>query len=241
MKRPLSTTPTTRLRRSSSRAGSAIGPKLQSRIRLPLSVTKGWPADDRRSGALAPRPSRAAQVCFQPEGDDLDGNRCARAQPIHQLGPVHDDRQAPASGGDDLLAQQRSAQSLNQIERAAFHLVRAVDREIDLPMLGERSERNARGRRLRCRALRGCDADEAQASPMTPSERLTANAAVEPVPSPTTMPSWTSSTAAAAAARLSAFRSAPDSEAAALMTGPPPQWRWRGWPQSPLRILSAEK
>ena len=35
----------------------------------------------------------------------------------------------------------------------------------------------------------------------------TANAAVEPVPSPTTMPSWTSSTAASAAARFSASRS----------------------------------
>ena len=29
--------------------------------------------------------------------------------------------------------------------------------------------------------------------------------------------------------------SAPDSEAPALVTEPPPQWRWRGWPRSPLR------
>ena len=43
-----------------------------------------------------------------------------------------------AGGSDDLLAQQRAAQTLDQIERAALHLVGAVDREIDLPMLARK-------------------------------------------------------------------------------------------------------
>jgi hypothetical protein len=68
--------------------------------------------------------------CFQPERDDLYRNRCVRTQSVDQLGAVHDDCEAPARGGDDLLAQQRSAESLDEIERAAFHLVCAVDRKI---------------------------------------------------------------------------------------------------------------
>ena len=47
MKSPLSTTPTMRLMRSSNRAGSAMLPKSQSRMRLPLSVTNGAPDDMR--------------------------------------------------------------------------------------------------------------------------------------------------------------------------------------------------
>ena len=77
-----------------------------------------------------------------------------------------------ARGRDNLLAQQGSAQSLDQIERAALDLVGTVDREIDLAMLAERGERNVRSLRLRCRTLRGGNADKTQALPMTPRERL---------------------------------------------------------------------
>jgi hypothetical protein len=69
------------------------------------------------------------------------------------------------AAGDDLLAQQGAAQSLDQLRVPRFDLVRAVDREIDLPMLGERGERNARRRRLRRGSLRGGNADKAQALP----------------------------------------------------------------------------
>ena len=65
----------------------------------------------------------------------------------HQADPpacaVDDDGEPVARGGDDLLAQQCSAQSFDQIERAAFHLVRPIDREIDLPVFAERGERNS--------------------------------------------------------------------------------------------------
>src|SRR5271157_256429 len=61
-RRPSDTSPGEHLMRSSSRAGSAIEPKLQSRMRLPLSVTKGSPVGDRRSRALAPSTSRVARV-----------------------------------------------------------------------------------------------------------------------------------------------------------------------------------
>src|SRR5258707_58094 len=54
MKRPLSTTPTMRPIRFSSRAGSEIWPKPQSRMRLPLSVTKGSPVAVSRSLATDP-------------------------------------------------------------------------------------------------------------------------------------------------------------------------------------------
>ena len=91
-----------------------------------------------------------------------------RAKPVHELAAVDDDGEAVARGRDDLLAQQRSAQSLDQIERAALDFVGAVDREIDLPMFAERGERNVRRCGLRCRALRGGNADKAQALPMTP-------------------------------------------------------------------------
>ena len=54
--------------------------------------------------------------------------------------------------------------------------------------------------------------------------------AVEPVPSPTTMPSWTNSTAASAAARFSASRLASAATVLVLMIQPRLQWRLRGSP-----------
>ncbi len=77
-----------------------------------------------------------------------------------------------ARGSDYLLAQQCSAQSFDQIEGAAFHLVRPIDREIDLPVFVERRERNIRRGRLRRGALRGGNADEAQALSMTLRQRF---------------------------------------------------------------------
>ena len=109
---------------------------------------------------------------FQPEGDDLDRHRGVRAQPIDQLGAVDDDGETPARVGDDLLAQQGAAQSLDQVQGAAFDLVGAVDREVDLAMLGEGGERNAGRPRLRRGSLRRRNADEAQALPMPPGQRL---------------------------------------------------------------------
>src|SRR6516162_6578292 len=75
--------------------------------------------------------------CFQAKGDDLNRYRRARAELIHQLGSVHDDHEPAARRSDDLFVQERTAESLDQIERATLHLVRTVDREVDLPMLGE--------------------------------------------------------------------------------------------------------
>ena len=95
-----------------------------------------------------------------------------RTKPVHELAAVDDDGKPVARRRNDFLAQQRSAQSFDQIERAALHFVRTVDREIDLAMFAERSERNVRRLRLRRRALRGGNADKAQALPMTPRQRL---------------------------------------------------------------------
>jgi hypothetical protein len=51
--------------------------------------------------------------CLQSEGDDFYGNCCSCTQPIHKLSSVNDDGEAVACGGNDLLAQQGSAQSFD--------------------------------------------------------------------------------------------------------------------------------
>jgi hypothetical protein len=91
--------------------------------------------------------------CFQSEDHDLNRNGCLHTQSIDELGSVNDDYKTVACGSYDLLVQQCSAQPLDQIECVALNLVRAVDREIDLPMLAERSKWNARRRRLGRRPL----------------------------------------------------------------------------------------
>ena len=141
-------------------AVAAVGDKRLARP--PTGAAERW----RRA------PRALAWVASRPKATTSTGTGVVRPQPIDQLGAVDDDGEAAARGRDDLLAQQGAAQPLDQIERAALDLVGAVDREIDLPMLGEGGERNARGLRLRRRSLRGGNADEAQALPMTPRQRL---------------------------------------------------------------------
>ena len=177
-------------------AVAAVGD--EGRARRRLRAVERW-----RRALRATRLGR-----FQSEGDHLHGNRGVRPKPVHQLAAVDDDREAVARRRDDLLAQQRAAQSLDQIERAALDLVRTVDREIDLAMLAERGERNARRLRLRRRTLRGGNADEAQALPMTPRRAL------RPQRPPSSRCQArrpchlsTNCTAASAAARLRASRS----------------------------------
>src|SRR5262249_62346885 len=107
-----------------------------------------------------------------PEGEGLPGNRNPRTQPIHELASIDDNYEAPTRGGNDLLAQQCSAQSFDQIECAAFHFVRAVDGEIDLPMFRKGRERDTRSRRLCRGSFRGRDSEKSQALPMASSESL---------------------------------------------------------------------
>ena len=108
--------------------------------------------------------------CFQAEGDHFHRKRSVCTEPVHQLAAVDDDREAVARGRDDLLAQQGSAQSFDQIERAALDFVGAIDRKIDLAMLAERGQRNSGRPGLRCRTLRGGNADKSEALPMAPRE-----------------------------------------------------------------------
>ena len=123
MNSPLSTTPTIRLMRSSSRAGSAMRPKSQSRMRLPLSVTKGA-SDDMRSRALAPSTSSDSRVASRPKATTSTGTGVCVPSPSTSLLPSTTIASV-ARGRDDLLAQQGSAESFDQIERAAFDLVSA--------------------------------------------------------------------------------------------------------------------
>src|SRR5262245_20639958 len=70
-------------------------------------------------------PFQSPLRCLQAEGDDLHWHRSLGAELIHQLCPVHDDHEPLARRGDNLLVQERAAQSLDQIERAPLHLVGA--------------------------------------------------------------------------------------------------------------------
>ena len=121
---------------------------------------------------MAPSTSSDSRVASSPKATTSTGTGVSRSKPVHQLAAVDDDGKPVARGRDDLLAQQRAAQSFDQIERAAFDLVSAVDREIDLAMLAEGCERNVRRCGLRRRTLRGGNADEAQTLPMPPRKRL---------------------------------------------------------------------
>src|SRR5271170_4281575 len=88
--------------------------------------------------------------------NDLD-RQWKRAEPWHELGRIDDDDHALRGGGDDLLAQQRPAAALDQIE-LGIDFVGTVDRQVEFRQLVERRERNAERLRLRGRRLRGRDA-----------------------------------------------------------------------------------
>src|SRR6516162_11128221 len=110
--------------------------------------------------------------CLQSESHHFHRDRCALTKPVHELGLVDNDGKPVACGRNDFLAQQRATQSFDQIERAAFHLIRPIYREVDLAMLAEGRQRNVRRLRLRRRALGGGNADKAQALLTTPCKGL---------------------------------------------------------------------
>ena len=57
-------------------------------------------------------------------------NRCALAEPTHELRLVHDDNERGRCAFDDLLPEQSATQALDQIE-LRIDLVGAVDGEIE--------------------------------------------------------------------------------------------------------------
>src|SRR5689334_16449017 len=69
------------------------------------------------------------------ELDNFDRDRKALAEAMNELFVIDHDNEPAARRGNDLLAQQGAAMPLYQVERAAFDLVGAVDREIDSAML----------------------------------------------------------------------------------------------------------
>src|SRR5262249_30383140 len=142
---------------------SGIGDAAEPTVQDPIAAV-GDEGLARRRAAQPGARAKALQrrLCsLESEGDDLHRYWSAHAQLFNQLGSVHYDREAPTSGGDDLLVQEGAAQSLDQIERAPLDLVRAVDRQVDLPVLGEGREWNACGPGLGCRAVGRGDAEEA--------------------------------------------------------------------------------
>ena len=85
------------------------------------------------------------------------------AEPVDPLALVDDHDHSVARRCDDLLTQERTAASLDEVQRADFHLVRAIDRHVDAAMLGEAAEPDPEPARLRGRPLGGRDRDHVKA------------------------------------------------------------------------------
>src|SRR3546814_20531977 len=75
------------------------------------------------------------------ERNDLDRQRMLAAQALNELRFVDDDDHPLAGARHDLFAQQRAAESLDEIERITRDLVGAVDRDIDAGMCRGSEER----------------------------------------------------------------------------------------------------
>jgi hypothetical protein len=110
-----------------------------------------------RSGGDSPQPgvesrqsveegADEAQRVERAEGDDLDGDGARAAEARHELGLVDDDDEAGAGALDHLLAEQRAAAALDEVE-VRVDLVGAVDGEGD-PGAREREQRDPGARRV---------------------------------------------------------------------------------------------
>ena len=85
------------------------------------------------------------------EGDDLDRQRRARAEPIDALFRGRYQHVVVTREGNELLAEERAAPALDGVERG-IDLVGAVDAEVEAVDLVERDQRDAKiaGKRLPC-------------------------------------------------------------------------------------------
>ena len=132
------------------------------------------------------------------ERDHLDRNRTVRgSEAVDHFTFVRNDDQ-PRGGAATIFSRSSAPpRPLIEVKRAEFDFICAVDREVDTGMFRECGERNSEVARQGGGALRSRNADDSGARrPMA----FTASAAVDPLPSPTTIPSWTSRAAASAAA-----------------------------------------
>ena len=123
-------------------------------------------------------------VAASPKSDDFHRQR-ESAQALHALGAVADDAHAIRGHGHDLLAQQRAAAALDEIQlRVDF--VRAVDGEVHLRDGAEIRDYDAellsQGPRLLRRSPRSASSSCSRFTRSASS--FTNSAAVEPVPRP---------------------------------------------------------
>jgi len=115
-------------------------------------LTKAWP----RSAASESRQVREQPPRWRRRSTlDPELRQTCRRDWSTSVFLIDDDDKAPARRRHDLLAQQRAAEPLDQIERCALHLVGAIDREIDPALLSEACERNAEPTRQGGRVLGG--------------------------------------------------------------------------------------
>ncbi len=194
MKRPLSTTPTVILVSRSVRCGSSIGPKWQSMMKLPPSVTKGSPPACRNS-AVAPSFSSAAAVACQPN--------CVTSTGTGMRSPS---RRTSFSWSTTTMKRALAAATIFSRKRAP-----------PWPLIKSRVEHRTSSAPSIARSIRRCSAKLVSGMPSrraksavcsevgmatTASPRVTREAsssttkpAVEPVPRPTIIPLSTNSTA----------------------------------------------
>ncbi len=71
------------------------------------------------------------------EGNDFYGNGLANAKAVNDFGLVDHNNQPPARISHNLFPQQRAAVTFDQIQAARFDLVRAVNRNVYLRVLGQ--------------------------------------------------------------------------------------------------------
>ncbi len=155
-KRPWSTTPGTAFSAAASEAASAPSRDRAVEDVVALVGDVGIGPRRPRSSASGSSDAQPPARVRPPEPHHLHGQPEALAEPVHLLRRLRHHHEAPRRRDHDLLAEQRAAAALDQAERGV-HLVRAVQRHVELERAVELHDLDARGlRHLTC-PLRGHD------------------------------------------------------------------------------------
>jgi hypothetical protein len=98
-------------------------------------------------------------------------DRSVLTQVVNDFSLINDDYQPLAGVGHNLLPQECTAKAFDQVQISGLNFVGAVDRDIDLRIFSERSQRDFQGSRLCSRSLRSRDTDDAKPFPDPSSQR----------------------------------------------------------------------
>src|SRR3989441_3881106 len=213
-KRPWPTTPGMPEIRAASFPGPRIGPKCASRMWFPLSVRNGSPPSLRNS-TFAPRPSRAADAFFQPNGWTSTGSGVfvPRRRTSFESSTITTNFFDAAA----TIFSRNKAPPIPLI-RSSFGSTSSAPSTVRSSQKLSSSEVNGIPMRFASSAVASDVGTPFRSIPFatrraTPARKCRA---VDPVPRPRTIPGFTYARAASAAFRLSSSREA--------ISGPPPQF-----------------